>query len=255
MKLSVQKTFRAATVLSLFAVGLLLNNVAMAQQKFILSTTEFTVKSGHASQFEEGVKAWKACYLENKGEWTWNMWKRYNGKGSVYVLSSMSPKWAEFDDDNDEAGKKCRQIVLDKIVPHIESSEDNFATSIPEFSRTGTSEMGIIWVTFFSVENGPLFREIVKETTEIIQKAEGDSRWFWYVSNGGSPEGADFFVTTPFKNFAALDVERDGVWKMVENSKGKEHTDKLRASFRSTLENSWAYMYKRMEALSHNPVQ
>ena len=243
-------------MIALFVVaGLSKSSVAQAPQKFILSTTEFTVKSGHSSQFEEGVKAWKACYLENKGEWTWTMWKRYNGKGSVYVLTSNSPNWATMDDENDEAGKKCRQIAMDKIIPHVESTEDNFATSIPEFSRSGASDWNVIWVSFFQVENSVLFREIIKETSDIMQKAENDKRSYWYVSNGGSPESADFFVTTPFKNFAALDVERDGIWKMVENAKGKEYTDKLRASFRSTLGNSWAYMFKRIEDLSHNPVQ
>jgi hypothetical protein len=36
----------------------------------LMSVTEFTVKPGHEMQFREGIKAWKACYLENKGEWT-----------------------------------------------------------------------------------------------------------------------------------------------------------------------------------------
>ena len=255
MNLAVQKTKQMAMVFMFVASVLLMSNHALAQEKFILSTSEFTIKTGHESQFEEGVKAWKACYLENKGEWTWNMWKRYNGKGSVYVLASMSPNWAEFDNDNDAAGKKCHQIVLDKIIPHVESAEHNYATSIPEFSKAGAVEMNVIWVSFFRVENSVLFREIVKETSEIIQKAENDKRNYWYVSNGGSPESADFFVVTPFKNFAALDVERDGVWKMVENAKGKEYTDKFRASFRSSLQNSWAYIFKRMDELSHNPVQ
>jgi len=255
MKFSEQKTIRM-TMIALFVVAVLsMSSVAQTPQKFILSTTEFTVKSGHASQFEEGVKAWKACYLENKGEWTWTMWQRYNGKGSVYVLSSNSPNWATMDDENDEAGKKCRQIAMDKIIPHVESTEDNFATSIPEFSRSGASDMNVIWVSFFQVQNSVLFREIIKETSDIMQKAENNKRSYWYVSNGGSPESADFFVTTPYKNFAALDVERDGVWKLVENAKGKEYADKLRTSFRSTLENSWAYMFKRIEDLSHNPVQ
>jgi hypothetical protein len=255
MKLSVQKTNRMVMVLLFVVSAFLMSKNAMAQEKFILSSTEFTIKVGHESQFEEGLKAWKACYLENKGEWTWTMWKRYNGKGSVYVLTSNSPNWATMDDENDEAGKKCWQIAIDKIIPHVESTEDNFATSIPEFSRTGASDFNVIWVSFFRVENSVLFREIIKETSDIMQKAENDKRSYWYVSNGGSPESADFFVTTPFKNFAALDVERDGVWKMVENAKGKEYADKLRTSFRSTLENSWAYMFKRMVELSHNPVQ
>jgi hypothetical protein len=255
MKLSVQKTKRMAMVIMFVATVLFMSKHTHAQEKFILSSTEFTIKVGHESQFEEGIKAWKACYLENKGEWTWTMWKRYNGKGSVYGLTSNSANWAKMDDENDEAGKKCWQIAMDKIIPHVESTEDNFATSIPEFSKTGVSEWGIIWVYYFQVENSTEFRETIKEIGDIAQKAEGDKRSYWYVSNGGSPESADFFVTTPFKNFAALDVERDGVWKMVENAKGKEYADKLRTSFRSTLENSWAYMFKRMVELSHNPVQ
>lgn len=237
------------------AAGLFMNKVAAAQEKFILSSTEFTIKVGHESQFEEGVKAWKACYLENKGEWTWTMWKRYNGKGSVYTLTSRSANWAKMDDENDEAGKKCWQIAMDKIIPHVESTEDNFATSIPEFSKTGASEWEIIWVYLFQVENSTVFRETIKEIGDIAQKAEGDKRGYWYVANGGGPEGPNYFVVSPYKNFAALDATRDGIWKMVENAKGKEATDKMRDRFRSSLKNEWAYLYKRMEALSHNPVQ
>ena len=236
------------------ASGLLMGNVARAQENLILSSTEFTIKGGQESQFEDGVKAWKACYLENKGEWTWTIWKRYNGKGSVYVLTSVSPNWAKMDDENDEAGKKCWQIVVDKIIPHVESKEDNIATIIPELSRVGTSEWGVIWVTFFQVENSSLFSEIVKENTEIIQKAEGDKRGYWYSANGGSPESADYYVVTPYKNFAALDVKRGSVWDVVEKAKGKEETEKMRAKFRSSTKDSWMYLYKRMDDLSHDPV-
>jgi hypothetical protein len=255
MKLSVQKTIRMAMVVLFIVAGLSMNSLAQAPEKFILSTTEFTVKGGHEKQFEDGVKAWKACYLENKGEWTWTMWKRYNGKGSVYVLASRSENWAKMDDENDEAGKKCWQIAMYQIVPHVESSEDNFATSIPEFSKATPAEMGVIWVSFFQVENSVLFKEVIKETSEIMQKAEGDKRGYWYDVDGGSPEGADYYVTTPYKNFAALDVKRDGVWDMVEKAKGKEETEKLRSKMRTSLKESWAYVYKRMDDLSHNPVQ
>lgn len=235
------------------ATGLLMNNVAQAQEKQILSSTEFTIKGGQEQQFEDGIKAWKACYLENKGEWTWTIWKRYNGKGSVYVLTSMSPNWAIMDDDNDEAMKKCWQIVVDKIIPYVESKEDNFATTMPELSRVGASEWGVIWVNFFQVENSTSFREIIKENTEIMQKAEGDKRGYWYSANGGSPESADYYVVTPFKNFAALDVKRDGVWDVVEKAKGKEETEKMRAKFRSSIKDTWMYLYKHMDDLSHDP--
>lgn len=252
MKLFAQKTILGAMVFLFIASGFLVNNVVRAQDKFVLSLTEFTIKNGHEWQFEEGVKAYKACYLENKGEWKWTMWKRYNGKGAVYVLTSRHANWAELDNENDEAGKKCWQVAVDKIIPHVESKEDNFATSMPELSRIGTSEWGVIWVTQFNVKNNVIFNETIKEVSDIMKKTEGDNRGYWYSASGGSPDAPDYFVTTPFKNFAALDEDRDGVWKMVENSKGKEATDKMRERFSSSVKDIWSYMYKRMGDLSND---
>lgn len=60
-----------------FALNWTLLSGSMAQTEplgRLLSVTEFTIKPGHEMQFREGVKAWKACYLENKGEWTWRLW-------------------------------------------------------------------------------------------------------------------------------------------------------------------------------------
>ena len=96
-------------------------------------------------------------------------------------------------------------------MEHIESSENNFATSMPGFSKATPSEMGVIRVSFFQVENSVLFKEVVKEIADISQKAEGDKRGYWYDVDGGSPDFADYYVTTPYKNFAALDVKRDAV--------------------------------------------
>jgi hypothetical protein len=252
MKLSGQKMIQMTMTIVFIVAGLIFGNVARAQDKFILSMTEFTIKTGHDRQFENGIKAWKACYLENKGEWTWTMWKRYNGKGSVYVLTSRMANWAELDDQNDDAGKKCWQVAIDNIIPHVESVEDNFARNMPELSKTSPTEWGVIWVNQFKVENSTIFNEIINEVSDIMVKAEGDNRGDWYSSNGGSPESPDYFVVTPFKNFAGLDVERDGVWKMVENAKGKEATEKMRANFRVAVSDMWSYIYKRMGDLSND---
>ncbi len=252
MKVFVQKTSRMAMVFLFIAAGMMLTSAVHAQNKFILSTTEFTVKNGHSSQFEEGIKAWKACYIENKGEWTWTIWKRYNGKGSAYVMASNMANWAKMDDENDEAGKKCWQIAIDKIIPHIESAEDNFATSMPEISKTGATEWNVIWVTFFRVENSTIFNATIKEISDIMEKTEGDKRGYWYSTAGGGPDSPDYYVTTPFKNFAELDAERDGVWTLVEKAKGKEATEKMRNDFRSAVSNSWGYIYKRMGDLSND---
>lgn len=251
MKLLLQEKKRLASMFSIVIAALLLTIVSHAQEKFILSVTEFTVKNGHEKLFEDGVKAWKECYVENGGEWEWQMWKRNNGKGSVYALSSRIANWAEFDDAGDEAGKSCIPIALQQIVPHVESREVNYYRSMPEISKGPTTEMGVIWVTFFDVKNSTVFRQIVDEVNKVMKETEGDARGYWYDAAGGGPESPSYFVSTPFKNYAALDAERDGVWKMMEKAKGNEATDKMRDDFRASVNNTWSYIYKRMDDHSH----
>ncbi|MCA1758173.1 MAG: hypothetical protein LC658_00245 [Bacteroidales bacterium] len=237
------------------AVSTLFSNGIQAQETekgFILSVTEFTIKSGHDMQFREGVKAWKACYLENGGEWTWNLWHRKNGKGNVYVLSSRMANWAEMD-ETDDAGKNCRDIGRELINPHVETAENNFARYIPEFSMTSPNPGPVIWVNNWKVNNGTRFREIVKEVTGAVAKAEGSPRGFWYNVMGGNKDVGDFFVTTPFANYAAMDVDRENVWNIYEKANGKEKRDQMQAEFREIVEESWSYLYKLADDLSHNP--
>ena len=68
------------TLVVVFIIGILPVNSTHAQEvednSMILSVTEFTIKPGHNTQFREGVKAWKSCYLENEGDWSWEVWSR-----------------------------------------------------------------------------------------------------------------------------------------------------------------------------------
>ncbi|MFO7614687.1 MAG: hypothetical protein R6W71_08630 [Bacteroidales bacterium] len=237
------------------AFSALFNSGVQAQEPekgFILSMTEFTIKPGHNVQFREGVKAWKACYLENKGEWTWNIWQRINGEGNVYILTSGMANWAEMD-ETDDAGKDCRVLGRELINPHIETSENNFARFMPEFSKTYPNPDPVLWVNNWQVNNWTRFREIVKEVTGEVVKAEGSSRGYWYSVMGGSKDVADFFVATPFANYAAMDMDRENVWNIYEKANGKKKRDQMQAEFRDIIEGSWSYLYKRDEDLSHNP--
>ena len=243
---------RTVMIFAVGAIGILFTLDTYAQEKFILAVTEFTVKNGHEKHFEDGIKAWKECYLENNGEWTWTIWQRSNGKGSVYALTSSMKNWAEMDEATDEAGQKCREIAMEKIVPHVESRENNFYSSMPEISKSrNLQEMGVLWVTFFKVENSTVFNSIIKEISEIMQEREGDQRGLWYSAAGGGPEAPSYFVSTPFENYAALDIERDGVWTTVEKAKGKEERDKMQAEFRAAVKDIWSYIYQQKKELSH----
>jgi hypothetical protein len=239
----------------LLFVMLLLPFVVIAQENesILLNMSEITVKPGHEAQFIEGVKSWKACYLENEGEDQWNIWRRVQGEGIVYTMTSAMAKWAEMDEEGDAAGKACRMIVLNFIRPHVKSIHYNIARSIPEISSKSPmpEDTELVSVYNFKIANSTTFREVIDALTATMKKAEGDSRYTWYGVIGGAPEVADYFVTAPFKNFAALDIEQDSVWEIYEKANGKTKTNALRDKMRASISSDWSYMYSLNKELSN----
>ncbi|WP_027138869.1 hypothetical protein [Gaetbulibacter saemankumensis] len=234
----------------LFVLPLVL--ISQENESYLLNITEITVKMGHNDQFTEGVKAWKNCYIENEGEDHWNFWHRFQGVGNVYTLTSRMANWAEID-KKDEAGKKCRIKVVNLIMPHVESINYNIARSMPDISRSGgfPEDTEIVWVYNVQTSNSTHFKEVASEIGKSVKKAEGDSRGIWYSTMGGAPEVADYFIGVPIKNFAAMDVERDGVWEIYEKEHGKSKADALRSKFRSAVSSDWSYIYTLNKELSH----
>lgn len=234
--------------------GLIYAPAAQAQDEegsMILSATEFTIKPGHNTQFMEGVKAWKACYLEHEGEWTWNIWNRVQGEGTVYILSSFMENWAEMDDDSDEAGQACQNLAVNLINPNIEKSTRNLFRTIPSMSREPGGAMDVINVTYWRAKNASLFRETVSEVVSTIRSTEGEPRGWWYSGIGGDLNAPHFFVVTPFENFAAMDNNRDRVWTIVENQHGAEKRAELQHNYRESVNQNWSYMFRRVADLSH----
>lgn len=217
----------------------------------ILSTTELTVKPGHNTQFREGIKAWKDCYLENEGEWTWNIWSRIQGEGNVYILSSFMENWAKMDDPSDEAGQACQMLARDLINTSVKKATTNLARTIPSMSMAPGTSGNVISVTFWRVKNGSLFRETAREINSILSNAEGGPRGFWYSAIGGGLDAPHYFVVVPYENFAAMDDPGDEVWTVVENEEGSEKREQLMADYRASVDQAWSYLYRRVEDLSH----
>ncbi len=220
-----------------------------------MSMTEFTVKPGHNTQFREGIKTWKDCYLENDGEWTWNMWQRIQGEGTVYVLTSTMANWAEMDDTSDEAGQACQNLARDLITPNVEKAVQNMARSIPDLSKATSAEGSVANVFFFRVNNTSKFRDVVDEVENTLNRVEGEPRGYWYNVIGGDLNAPHYFVSNIYDNFAAMDANRDDVWTVVENADGKKKRNQLQADFRDAVENVWSYMYRRADDISHNGNQ
>lgn len=239
----------------LLCLILLLPLAAVSQENdsYLLNLSQITVKTGHTSQFIAGVKSWKKCYNDNDGKEHWNMWHRVQGEGSVFTMSSSMAKWAEMDDDNDAAGKECRTIVIDLIMPHVKSVSYNIARSLPKVSRTTPmpEDTKLVWVYNVKTNNSVAFMDVVKEVESTIKKAKGDTKASWFGVVGGGPEVSDYFVSVPMKNFAEMDIDEDGVWEIYEKAHGKDKTNALRAKFRSLVTSDWSYMYTLNKELSN----
>lgn len=229
----------------LFFLVLLVPLLAVAQvtESQILTMSELTIKQGHNEQFKAGVKMYKECYEKNNGTDSWNLWSRLQGEGTVYVLTGMVKNWTEFDKD-DEAGKACRDIVINMIMPHIEKNVYHLASTMPEMStKKVTPDRTVVWVTYFKVKNSTLFNATVKDVHNTLKAVEGDIRGSWYSFMGGAEDAPDYMVSTSYKNLAELDIEKEGVWKVMENKLGVKKAEQMRNDFRNSLDASWGYTY------------
>jgi hypothetical protein len=239
----------------LFFLVMLLPVMALSQsnESILLDMTELTVKFGHTEQFIEGMKAYKKCYTDNGGTNKWNTWRRVQGEGSVYVLTSSMAKWAEMDEGRDDAGKTCWINVVNLVRPHLQSVNYNIARSMHNlsFSTQMPETTSLVYVFNVKTTNSNSFLEVIGELSSAIKKAEGDMRGTWYSTQGGAPENADYFIGIPYNNFAAMDVERDGPWAVYEKANGKAKTDALRAKFRASVSEDWSYMYTLNKELSN----
>jgi len=179
------------------------------------------------------------------------MWRRVQGEGTVYTLTSRMPNWAEMDKDGDPAGKDCRMKVVNLIMPHVKSAHYNIAGNLPKVSTDNMPEdTKLVWVWNVKTSSDRDFMDVIGQVSATMKKVEGTNRGIWYSLKGGSPEVADFFIAVPYDNFASLDVDREGVWTIYEKEHGKEKTEALRAKLNASIESDWSYMYSLVKDLS-----
>jgi hypothetical protein len=250
-------TRRVSLAIMAMVLTMAVSKVTFGQRQegsVLLNSTEFTIKPGHNTKFQEGVKAWKACYIENEGTWHWDMWSRLQGEGNVYVLTSISPNWADFD-EIDEAGRNCRDIGRELINPHVESSNRNVSRTMPANSNSNpwSAESKVVFVTYWTVNNSVKFMEAVNEVHNAMKEKEGDIRSYWYDSTGGGPDNFRYMAATPYKNFAQMDEVRPGAWVVLESAKGKKHSDKIRDTFIESVNKQWSYIFTLVEDISRRP--
>jgi hypothetical protein len=241
------KLIMTAAIVAILSTGML---TAQTTVSGILNSSEITVKPGHNAQFLDGVKKWKACYLENEGGNKWSMLKREQGEGNVYLLSGNMAKWAEMDKE-EAADKACYLTLMNFIWPHLEKVNSRVASTMPEVSSDFPEGTKYIRVTYYEVHNEAAFEYVISTVTKAMKDKEGSYRGIWYNTELGGPETHDFMITEPFKKYADMDLKRDSPQKIYTDLVGEEKANEMWEIWFATLQNSWSYTYKLETELSN----
>lgn len=253
---SLKKRSLAASALG--ALALLLSVQANAQETKgrILEMSSFTIKSGQTMAFANGTEQWVKCYGENGGKDVLNGWWEMNGDASVFVLTSTIPNFAALDDTGDDAGKACRHIAQNLILPYVESSTRGMMRHLPEWSSATMPESSVVWATSFKIKMGMgrTFMEVVKEVQEISGAKALMPHTHWYRAVGGGRDAADYMLVSHYNNFAGMDEEGKQVWEKVRAKLGDEAGYALQDRFASCLEDSWSHIYKKAKDSSYKPA-
>jgi hypothetical protein len=236
----------------LLLLGLLAPLMMMGQNEtVILNLTHVNVKMGHEAQFMEGMKMYKKCYVDNKGESGWNAWRQVQGSGMTMAFTDTMNSWAEMDDDSDPAGSSCRSMFTDFILPHVSGYDSAMATTMPDLSPNDNVTKDKVWVTYFSVNNSSDFLDGVKIVGQALEEIEGNKRGYWYAFAGGGPDSPDYMVAWPFDKYADLDKDMDGVWEVCAKKHGEKKTNEVRAKFRKAIDDSWSFLYDKNDDLTY----
>lgn len=218
------------------------------EQGYLLGLSEYTAKTGHYREFQDGIEAWIDCYKENGGTNQWSTWYRMQGDGTVYTVASTSEGWADMSSD-DEAAQACHGVVADQIRPHLKSTSRMVAHSIPELSKPA-EDYSVVEVHNFQVKDAFAFRSTVSEISSIVRADEDLAPGVWYDVRGGR-DSADFFLVTQFADMSDFDQDRPGVWALLEKHSGKEKAERLREQLMDATDEYWSYVYSRVDELSH----
>lgn len=218
----------------------------------MMHVMEFTVKEGNQKDFMKGLEAWKKCYLDNGGDQTWSVWNRMNGEGSVVTLTFWEDNWAAMDEEsNPEVQKNCDPMVYDQLMPYVSHSNRLITKHLPKWSSQNSAGGNVVWVYFFDVEDNASFNEVVTEVEAVLKTDDPKYNSSWFSVMGGK-DGADYFVSDFYQNFAGMDEDGDNVWQIYSKAKGEEKMKQVREKFRKSLKDSWSYLYRYNESLSHS---
>lgn len=220
----------------------------------LLFIMELGIQHGHGMAFREAMTDYMNCYKENGGENGWSTWAPVDGApNAMWIVSSMD-MWAEMD-SQDPGEEACWSDHAKELTSHVANANRRIYRKVGDWS--GDAEgYTVVKLHNFRVEDGAEFRKIQNEMTGILKEAEYEHMGTWYRSASQQRWAADYFVVEHFDNFAAMDEDRKGPYRVMVDSIGEEGAAEMWGRLRDTLadmEPYWNNILRRVDAMSYLP--
>lgn len=240
----------------LLALGLMLVPTS-AEGGDVARVTYWTVRDGHADDFEAGLKAHNGFHARHNDPQALLTWEIVTGKrAGQYIRASFDHEWADFD----AAGEMVEADDADaaaNVDPHIAASQPVIAVALRDLTNPGDGPpFALSRVIYFHVRPGKQrqFLEAVGKIHAALSKVEGGwPAYFWYeiVDGGTIPT---YVVSLGRKSWADFDPGDKNMAAVISAEYGAEGTAELFAAIGDAVEHEHSYTAAFRADLSYLPA-
>ncbi|OOG56842.1 hypothetical protein [Rhodanobacter sp. C03] len=219
-----------------------------------------TVAPADQQAYEAGVKSYNQCLGQHGFKYAWVALLHETGDTYRYSYISDPSTWETFDAMH-TAGKACDQTWRTEVNPHLKSETSAFLEPMPELTYMPggmPKTSALTEVTYFKLKPGHDASEAFTSVARKIAAAAEKSKWsehFMIAKVKDGDQGApDFMVVSFSRSWADFGEDANPtLWKMVENTYGKEDAAALRKSLNDAIQDVSSHVDSYSADLTYQP--
>ena len=219
---------------------------------------DVVAQSGHELQFEGWLTKHWDMHKKAGDPQAWNTWVQLTGKHTGrYSIRTTFTGWAGLDKDPGVEGDM--EDVMNNMTPHVKSHATMVTQWDLELSNwpdsIGTPHM--VEITVFHLKPGTEagFYHSLGKISEFL-KGNEDIDWEWAWGHGVSGHnGATAVLAIPHENWTSFADDGINMWKMLEETKGRNESDALRDGLTSAIKWQENYAVLHRPDLSYTPAE
>ncbi|HUG99940.1 MAG TPA: hypothetical protein VMQ83_12330 [Gammaproteobacteria bacterium] len=209
-----------------------------------------TVKDGQGQAFQDGVKAYFACYGENGGKKSYDVWQSETGRLGRYAFTLGGHKWADFD-QLEEASQACNDVFQERFLAHIDKATSEFTTYMEAQSTIKDGEYDVVWVFNFVIKDNRKFMNGISKITAAARESDWGN-YAWYNIQAGGRHAGDYILVVAEENFAGFDEDNKPLWEMVAGVHGEEASESIRNDLMNAIEKDWSDIWRRRPDMGYS---